>query len=87
MSSLVIASVFGWVLGYFIAIVVIVAVVVLVQAILSLASDIDQQAQDINSGLLEAERNTDPLGELNTTIDHASVIVDNLKRARRALGG
>lgn len=87
MPALVIASLFGWYLGYGIAIAVIVVVVVLVQAILQLANDIGSQAQEIRAGLEVAERNTRPLENLRQTIDHAEVIVANLKRARSALGG
>lgn len=78
---------FGWWLGFGIAIVVIVAVVVLVQAILQLAARIGGQAWAIDEALRRSEGNTAPLRDLQQTIDHAEVIVDGLHRTRRTLGG
>lgn len=81
------AHLFGWYLGYGIAIAVIVAVVVLVAAILALAERIGKQAQDINNELRRSYVNTATLGELKYTIDHAEVIVEGLRRGRASLGG
>lgn len=65
----------------------IVVVVVLVQAILQLAARIGVQARLIDASLQESERNTAPLAALKTTISYVTVIIENLKRARAALGG
>lgn len=78
---------FGWYLGFAIAIVVITAVVVLVAPILALAERIGRQAPMINAALRQSYQNTVALADLRTTIDHAEVIVNNLVRARKALGG
>lgn len=77
----------GWVIGYVIGIVVVIAVVALVVPILMLARSIGNRATEINAGLEDAVTNTAALGELNTTIAAASVIVDGLKRGRNRLGG
>ena len=77
----------GWVIGYVIGIVVVIAVVALVVPILMLARSIGNRASEINDGLEDAVTNTAALGELNTTIAAATVIVDGLKRGRNRLGG
>lgn len=81
------ASITGWVVGYVIAIVVVLAVVALVVPILLLARSIGKEAELIDDSLAESVRNTAALKELNTTIDHAQVIVAGLNRGRRRLGG
>lgn len=78
---------FGWNLGYAIAIVVIGAVVALVAPILVLAGRIGRQAQMINEALEQAYRNTLPLADLKTTINHAVAIIGGLERGRARLGG
>lgn len=81
------ASITGWVVGYVIAIVVVLAVVALVVPILLLARSIGKEAKLIDDSLAESVRNTAALKELNTTIDHAQVIVAGLNRGRTRLGG
>jgi uncharacterized membrane protein (Fun14 family) len=77
----------GWAIGYTIAIIVVLVVVALVVPILLLAHSIGKQAAVINDSLLQAVHNTAALKELNTTIDHAEVIVAGLHRGRTRLGG
>lgn len=81
------ASITGWVVGYIIAIVVVLAVVALVVPILLLARSIGKEAKLIDDSLADSVRNTAALKELNTTIDHARVIVAGLNRGRTRLGG
>lgn len=78
---------FGWNLGFIIAIVVIGAVVALVAPILVIAGRIGRQAPMINEALEQAYRNTLALPELRQTIDHAVVIIGGLERGRARLGG
>ncbi|MGH4012863.1 MAG: hypothetical protein ACRDSL_02770 [Pseudonocardiaceae bacterium] len=78
---------FGWNLGFIIAIVVISTVVALVAPILVLAGRIGRQAPMINEALEQAYRNTLALKDLRSTIDHATVIVAGLERGRARLGG
>jgi hypothetical protein len=77
----------GWVVGYTIGVVVVLAVVALVVPILLLARRIGHQASEINAPLQDAVRNTAALTELRTTMDHADVIVAGLARGRNRLGG
>lgn len=77
----------GWVIGFTALGVVVVAVVALVVTIIALAHTIAKQAKDIDDSLAESVRNTAALSQLNTTIDHATVIVDGLHRGRTRLGG
>jgi hypothetical protein len=77
----------GWLIGYIITIVVVLVVVALVVPILRLAYSIGNEAKMINDSLTQAVHNTAALSELNTTIDHAEVIVDGLARGRGRLGG
>lgn len=81
------AHLFGWYLGFAIAVVVISIVVALVAPILVLAARIARQAPQINAGLQQAYRNTLPLADLRHTIDHAEVILGGLERGRARLGG
>ncbi|NMH96351.1 hypothetical protein HF526_03285 [Pseudonocardia sp. K10HN5] len=74
-------------MGFGIGIVVVLVVVALVVPILVLAHRIGEQAQVINSGLQQSERNTRPLAALRQTIDHAEVITAGLRRGRERLGG
>ena len=78
---------FGWYLGYGITIAVVLVVVALVVPILILAASIGKEAKMINDSLTQSVRNTAALAELNTTIDHAEVIVAGLARGRNRLGG
>lgn len=78
---------FGWNLGFIIAIVVIGAVVALVAPILVIAGRIGRQAPMINEALEQAYRNTLALADLRHTIDHVQVIVAGLERGRSRLGG
>jgi hypothetical protein len=77
----------GWVAGYVIGIIIVLAVVVLVTAILVLARSIGDEAPKINDSLTEAVKNTAPLGALRTTIEHATIIIGGLQRGRARLGG
>jgi hypothetical protein len=77
----------GWAIGYTIGIVVVLVVVALVVPILLLAHAIGNDATAINDSLKQAVHNTAALAELNTTIDHAEVIVAGLNRGRTRLGG
>jgi hypothetical protein len=78
---------FGWILGFVLGGVVVVAVVALVVPILVLARSIGSEAPKINDGLSGAVRNTAPLGALRTTIDYAVTIIGGLQRGRARLGG
>jgi hypothetical protein len=77
----------GWVVGFVIGIVVVLVVVALVVPILLLARSIGREAPLIDGALRDAVRNTAPLAELGTTIEHAEVIVAGLHRGRTRLGG
>ncbi|WP_043660512.1 hypothetical protein [Thermocrispum municipale] len=80
-------NVTGWTVGFVIGVVVVLAVVALVTPILLLARRIGQQAAELNEPLQRAVSNTAALEQLNTTIDHAEVIVAGLARGRARLGG
>jgi hypothetical protein len=77
----------GWLIGYVITVAVVLVVVALVVPILALAKSIGDEAKMINDSLTDSVRNTAALAELNTTIDHAEVIVAGLARGRQRLGG
>jgi hypothetical protein len=77
----------GWVVGYTIGAVVVVAVVALVVPILLLARSIGDEAPKINDALASAVKNTAPLAALRTTIEHATIIIGGLQRGRARLGG
>jgi hypothetical protein len=77
----------GWMAGYTIGTGVVAIVVALVSAILAYARSIGDDAVKINESLRQAERNTAPLGALQTTIDDANAIVGGLERGRARLGG
>lgn len=81
------ADLTGWHVGLVIGLVVVVAVVALVTPIIVLAAKIGRQAPDIDAALRRAESNTEALGALTTTIDHAETIVAGLARGRDRLGG
>lgn len=81
------ADLTGWYIGFGIGIFVVLVVVALVVPILVLASRIGKQAPAINLALQDAERNTRPLADLRTTIEHADVITAGLRRGRERLGG
>lgn len=80
-------SLLGWYLGFSIGALVVVVVVALVTPILLLARRIGKEAVQINEPLQRAVDNTAPLHGLETTIEHADVIVDGLRRGRMKLGG
>ena len=77
----------GWLIGYVITVAVVLVVVALVVPILVLAKSIGDEAKMINDSLGDSVRNPAALAELNTTIDHAEVIVAGLARGRTRLGG
>jgi len=77
----------GYVVGIVVFIVVVLVVVALVAPILLLAKKIGGQAPGINASLQRSLANTADLTGLEETIDHATVIVDGLYRARVQLGG
>jgi hypothetical protein len=70
----------GWIAGYVIGGIVVLAVVVLVTTIILLAKAIGDEAPRINAALGEAVTNTAPLAALRTTIEHATIIVAGLRR-------
>jgi hypothetical protein len=78
---------FGWILGYVLGGIVLVAVVALVVPILMLARSIGDEAPKINSALTDAVHSTAPLGALRTTIQYATAIIGGLQRGRARLGG
>jgi ABC-type Fe3+ transport system permease subunit len=77
----------GWVIGYTLGIIVVVAVVALVVPILVLAYKIGKQAPVINDSLQQAVTNTAVLAALSDTIVMADTIVAGLHRGRTRLGG
>jgi len=77
----------GWIAGYAIGTAVVAVVVALVSAILAYARSIGDEAPKISEALRDAERNTAPLGALQTTIEDADAIVGGLQRGRARLGG
>lgn len=77
----------GWAIGYTVGIVVVLVVVALVVPILLLAHKIGKQAGAIDASLQESVTNTAGLAGLNTTIEHAGIIVAGLHRGRTRLGG
>lgn len=77
----------GWVVGFVVFAVVVLAVVALVIPILQLAHRIGGQAQAIDDSLQDSVTNTAGLAGLRTTIDHVGVIVAGLARGRARLGG
>jgi hypothetical protein len=81
------AHLFGWYLGFAIAVAVISVVVALVAPVLVLAARIARQAPQINQALQQSYRNTLPLADLRHTIDHVEVIIGGLQRGRARLGG
>ncbi len=89
MTALAAAStgISGWVVGYTMTIIVVLVVVALVVPILLLARSIGNEASLIDEALGQSVRNTAALKELNTTIEHAEVIVAGLQRGRARLGG
>ena len=80
-------SIAGWVIGYTIAGVVVLAVVALVVPILLYARKIGDQAGEIDDLLGQAVENTAALADLQTTIDSAGAITAGLERGRGRLGG
>lgn len=81
------AHLFGWYLGFAIAVIMLAVVVACVAPILTLAARIARQAPQINQALQQSYRNTLPLADLRQTIDHAEVIIGGLERVRARLGG
>lgn len=81
------ANLFGWYVGFVIAIVVITAVVALVGAILQLARRIGLQAQMAVQGLSRAYDNTRPLEDLETTSRIAGSVITNLNKVRMSMEG
>jgi hypothetical protein len=81
------ASTTSWVVGYVVTIVVVLVVVALVVPILLLARSIGKEATMINDSLTQSVHNTAALAELNTTIEHAGIIIAGLNRGRTRLGG
>ena len=53
----------------------------------STAAEAVPLARETNDQLAAAARNTAPLKDLNTTIEHATLIIAGLKRGRERLGG
>ena len=65
----------------------VLVVVALVVPILLLAHRIGAQASAIDESLKESVDNTAALGQLRTTIEHATVVIEGLRRGRTRLGG
>jgi len=86
-STVAHADTTGYIIGFVVFIVVVLVVVALVTPILLLAHKIGKQAPGINASLTRSLNNTADLTGLEETIDHATVIVDGLYRARVQLGG
>jgi hypothetical protein len=80
-------SSFGWILGYILGGVVLLAVLALVIPIILLARSIGDEAPKINDALTQAVHHTAPLAALRTTIEHATIIIGGLQRGRERLGG
>jgi cbb3-type cytochrome oxidase subunit 1 len=76
-----------WTIGYVIGGVILLVVVILVATILLLAKQIGDEAPKINTALEGAVSNTAPLAALQTTIEHATIIIAGLRRGRIRLGG
>lgn len=87
MTTVLADSATGWVIGYTIGVVVVLAVVALVVPILLYARKIGDQAGEIDDLLGEAVDHTAGLAGLRTTIDSAGAIVAGLERGRGRLGG
>jgi pilus assembly protein TadC len=77
----------SWVIGYTVAIIVVLVVGALVIPILLRARSIGRQAAQINDSLTESVRHTAALAELNTTKEAAEAIAAGLARGRARLGG
>ena len=77
----------GWIAGYVVGGIVVLAVVVLVTTIILQAKAIADEAPRINAELAKAVTNTAPLAALRITIEHATIIVAGLRRGREKLGG
>jgi hypothetical protein len=77
----------GWAIGYTLTIIVVLVVVALVVPILLLARSIGKEALMINDSLTQSVHNTAALADLNTTIEHAGIIIAGLERGRHKLGG
>ena len=77
----------GWAIGYTVTIVVVLVVVALVVPILLLARSIGKEALMINDSLTQSVHHTAALADLNTTIEHAGIIIAGLERGRHKLGG
>ena len=77
----------GWYVGYVITAVVITIVVVFVAIILSLASRIGVQADQITAALDEARINTLPLWDVDKINGGVRSITQSAKEARMMLGG
>jgi ABC-type sulfate transport system permease component len=77
----------GWWLGFTLGFLVLLVVIMLVAPILLLARSIGKEATMINDSLTQAVHNTAPLAALNTTIEHATIIIAGLRRGRERLGG
>ncbi|HTW21344.1 MAG TPA: hypothetical protein VME70_14165 [Mycobacteriales bacterium] len=77
----------GWAIGYTLTIIVVLVVVALVVPILLMARSIGEEAKMINDSLTQSVHNTAALADLNTTIEHATVIIAGLERGRHRLGG
>lgn len=76
---------FGWWLGLGIGFALVWVVVILVSAILSRASRIAKQAQDILIGLDRGRVQTLPLWDIDAVNDSAKAILERATEAREAL--
>ncbi|CAN5196647.1 hypothetical protein BH20ACT24_BH20ACT24_12520 [soil metagenome] len=76
-----------WMVGWGIAIAVVLVVVVLVTTIIYLAAKIRGQLLLVLSALTDARDNTAALWEVQTTNEVAEDILEAARQARTALGG
>lgn len=79
------AHLWGWWLGLGLGFAIVWVVVILVSAILSRASRIAKQAQDILIGLDRGRVNTLPLWDIDAVNTSAKAILDHATEAREAL--
>lgn len=76
-----------WMVGWGIAVAVVLVVVVLVTTIIYLAAKIRAQLLQVLSALTDARDNTAALWEVQTTNEVAEDILEAARQARTGLGG
>ncbi len=76
-----------WLIGWIVAVGVVLVVVILVGTLIYLAARIRKQLLDVLAALTRARDNTAPLWEVRTTNEVAGDILSAARQARSALGG